>query len=101
MTATGTWADELDRMGATIAATLADAERRVRAADDALTAPPSPAGGRARRLTGRFDDRVRKLAERVAAAEQSADTVGAELAAAETDLRRWAERLAALRQRFE
>jgi len=100
MTATATWANELDRMESTIAATLADAERRVRAADDAITAPPSPAAGRARRLTGRFDERVKKLAERVAAAEESAGAVGAELAAAEADLRRWAEQLATLRPRL-
>lgn len=101
MTVSATWADELDGMEATISATLADAERRARAAEDAHAAPLGPAAGRAKRLTGRFDERVTKLAERVAAAEQSADAVGAELAAAETELRRWAEQLAALRQRFE
>jgi hypothetical protein len=94
------WQVALDQMDEALAAALADAERRERAAEDAAAAPVSPAASRCRTLAGRFDERVKQLAARVAEAERSAEAVGAELAAAETDLRHWADQLAGIRGRL-
>lgn len=51
---------------------------------------------KSRRIQGRLDARIRKLAQRVAEAGRSAEAVGAELEAAETDLRRWTQQVASI-----
>lgn len=52
-------------------------------------------------IEARLDQRIRQLSERVADAEQSAEIVGAELAAAEDDLRRWVEQVGAIANRID
>jgi uncharacterized coiled-coil protein SlyX len=53
-----------------------------------------------RKTQTRINARLQKLGERIAAAERSADEVGAEIAAAENDLRQWHEQVHALHARL-
>lgn len=52
-------------------------------------------------IEARLDRRIRQLSARVAEAEQSADDVGAALASAEEELRRWAANIEAIAHRVD
>lgn len=81
------WLAMLDQVEATIV-------RSVIFTDGAeLAAPTDDEASDSKRLTSRLDRRIRKLGERVAEAERSADAVCAELAGAEDELRRWVDQV--------
>lgn len=52
-------------------------------------------------IEARLDQRLQQLSQRVAEAEASAAIVGAELAAAEDELRRWVEQLGGIARRID
>lgn len=52
-------------------------------------------------IEARLDQRLQQLSNRIAEAEASAADVGAELAAAEDELRRWVEQLGGIAQRID
>jgi chromosome segregation ATPase len=56
--------------------------------------------GLARAAHSRAGQRLKKLTDRIAAAEDSARSVGAEILAAESDLRAWQDQVRALQARL-
>jgi len=53
------------------------------------------------RVQSRLDQRIRELSERVAEAERSAEIAGAELAAAEAELRQWIEQMGGIAKQVD
>lgn len=93
----GAWYAVLAQVENTIAESLRDVERQ-----EALVAG-DPVTGLARmdRVQNRLNERIKKLADRVAEAERSAEIVGAELASAEAELRDWVAQIGGIAKQIE
>ena len=91
------WHSVLQHLDATLQSSLQNLDQQ----ENWLTADDDAQSAADLELEARLDHRIRQLSARVTEAEQSAAVVGAELAAAEEDLRHWVEQIGVIAQKID